>query len=395
MEDMNSHEPDEPGERPVPPSQTAWNPAGMFDWAMNAALWAGQAHLKLFEGLMAPRPEPARGRPPSPWNTTNAVALDLPSMQLRDFSTAGEGPATLICAPYALHGATIADLAPGHSVVEKLRGLGLARVFVTDWRSATPEMRYFTIDTYLADLNVAVDRLGPPVDLIGLCQGGWLALVYAARFPEKVRRLVLVGAPVDIAVGESHLSRFVSTLPLAMFEELVRTGEGIVHGERTLAFWGMPTHANDPEAVLQFSADVDAARRRELGDRFRRWYAETVDLPGVFYLQVVQWLFRENRISEGKFVALGERIDLTRLRAPIFLLAASQDEVVPERQLFATARLVGTSAAHLESRSEPCGHLALFLGAAVLDRAWPRIADWLGCDLEQPRTDKRDMTLPT
>ena len=78
-------------------------------------------------------------------------------------------------------------------------GSGRSRVFVTDWRSATPEMRYFTIDSYLADLNVAVDQLGPPVDLIGLCQGGWLALVYAARFPTKVRRLVLVGAPIDIA----------------------------------------------------------------------------------------------------------------------------------------------------------------------------------------------------
>jgi pimeloyl-ACP methyl ester carboxylesterase len=42
-----------------------------------------------------------------------------------------------------------------------------------------------SIDSYLADLNIAVDELGPPVDLIGLCQGGWLALVYAARFPKK------------------------------------------------------------------------------------------------------------------------------------------------------------------------------------------------------------------
>ena len=124
-------------------------------------------------------------------------------MRLRNFSIGSDGVATLICAPYALHGATIADFAPDHSVVATLCGSGRSRVFVTDWRSATPEMRYFTIDSYLADLNVAVDQLGPPVDLIGLCQGGWLALVYAARFPTKVRRLVLVGAPIDIAAAES------------------------------------------------------------------------------------------------------------------------------------------------------------------------------------------------
>ena len=119
-------------------------------------------------------------------------------------------------------------------MVEALCHGGLSRVFVTDWRSATPETRYFTIDTYLADLNVAVDQLGPPVDLIGLCQGGWLALVYAARFPRKVRRVVLVGAPIDIAAAESQLSHFAVSMPLGMFDELVRLGEGIVPGERLL-----------------------------------------------------------------------------------------------------------------------------------------------------------------
>jgi len=35
----------------------------------------------------------------------------------------------------------------------------LSRVFVTDWRPATPETRYFSIDNYLADINVAVTNL--------------------------------------------------------------------------------------------------------------------------------------------------------------------------------------------------------------------------------------------
>jgi pimeloyl-ACP methyl ester carboxylesterase len=54
-------------------------------------------------------------------------------------------------------------------------------------------MRYLGIDDYLAHLNIMVDEIGIPVDLIGLCQGGWMVLVYAARFPGKVRKLVLAG----------------------------------------------------------------------------------------------------------------------------------------------------------------------------------------------------------
>src|SRR5258707_8636814 len=168
------------------------------------------------------------------WTTSNTVALELASMRLRNFSTRKGGLATLICAPYALHSATIADFAPGHSVVEALCQGGLSRVFVTDWRSATPETRYFSIDNYLADLNVAVDEIGPPVDLIGLCQGGWLALVYAARFPKKVRRLVLAGAPVDIPARPSRLSRMTLQGPLAAFQEVVGPQNGRGSGRNVL-----------------------------------------------------------------------------------------------------------------------------------------------------------------
>jgi poly(3-hydroxybutyrate) depolymerase len=133
--------------------------------------------------------------PPQPkWTTPHKVTLELKTVQLRDFSTQATGPPCLLCAPFALHGSALSDLAVGHSLVAALRDAGLTRLFVTDWRSASADMRFLGIDDYLADLNVLVDEIGVPVDLIGLCQGGWMALVYAARFAGKVRKLVLVGA---------------------------------------------------------------------------------------------------------------------------------------------------------------------------------------------------------
>jgi poly(3-hydroxyalkanoate) synthetase len=364
-------------ERPASPLET------FFAWPLAAATQIAQANLWLFDSLIPPAKPTSPPVSPFPWTTANTIALELGSMRLRNFSTRADGPATLICAPYALHGATIADFAPGHSVIETLIQNGTSRVFVTDWRSATPETRFFTIDNYLADLNVAVDELSPPVDLIGLCQGGWLALVYAARFPQKVRRLVLVGAPVDISAAASSLSHFAADVPLRMFNELVRLGEGIVHGQQMLGLWGVSHGPNEADATLQFSEDTDPARRAELGERFRQWHAETVDLPGSFFLQVVNWLFKQNRIAEGCFVALGQSIDLSRLSVPICLLAGSRDEVVSVDQLFAVARLVGTPPGHLATMTEACGHLSLFLGTEVLGHAWPDIARWLVRDLDQ------------
>jgi poly(3-hydroxyalkanoate) synthetase len=326
-------------------------------------------------------PSPAEIVPKPEWASPHRIRLELPTMQLRDFSTASAGQATLICAPFALHGATIADLAAGHSIVEVLQRSGLGRVHVTDWRSATPDMRHFSIDTYLADLNVAVDDLGAPVDLIGLCQGGWLALVYAARFPEKVRRLVLVGAPIDIAAGESNLSRIVRETPLAVFQSLVQAGGGRVLGGQVLDLWGKALTTSEADRVLQVAAGDDTSHRA-LEQRFDIWYAWTVDLPGSYYLQAVEWLFKENRIVAGRFTALGRTIDLADVRAPLFLLAARDDELVAPEQLFAVVRVVGTAKSEIEMATEPCSHLSLFLGARTLATTWLRIARWLTSDLQ-------------
>jgi poly(3-hydroxyalkanoate) synthetase len=321
----------------------------------------------------APR-EAGRGERQPAWATPHRVRLELGTMQLRDFSTGAGGIATLICAPFALHGATIADFARGHSVVEALHEGGVGRIDVTDWRSAGPQMRFLSIDNYLADLNVAVDELGPPVDLVGLCQGGWMALTFAARFPSKVRRLVLAGAPVDIAAGQSNLSRMTLQVPLAAFEEFVASQDGRVLGERVLQIWGTALIADDAGRVLQLPPGDDSPRVQDMRARFDEWYDLTVDLPGAYYLQVVSWLFKENRLATGKFVALGRRIDLSAVRHPIFLLGAAADEIVAPEQLIAKANRVGTPRQHIEAATEPCGHLSLFLGAETMKRGWPRIA---------------------
>lgn len=359
-------------------------PSIAFLWPMLAAMSARDAtsaFVHEIARMSAPEAAARAPAPPPKWATRNRVALALPSMRLRDFSGRAHGRPTLICAPYALHGASIADFAPGHSLVETLRANGRANVFVTEWRSATPSMRFFSIDTLLADLNVAVDDLGPPVDLVGLCQGGWMALVYAARFPEKVRRLVLVGAPVDVRAAKTGLMQTVDELPLSAFENLVRLGEGRVLGRYALKLWGSASAVDDVARSLQI-APGEHARIRALKQRFAVWHAWTVDLPGTYYMQVVQRIFKENQIAEGRFVALGRVAELQTVRVPMYLLAGADDEVIDPRQLFAAARLTATPGDYVETETLPCGHLGLFMGADTIAGAWPRIARWLSRDLK-------------
>src|ERR1700687_12676 len=140
--------------------------------------------------------------------TSNRVRLDLRTMVLRDYGKPGGIP-TLIDAPHAGHTAMIADYYDAQSLVQPLLANGIGHVALTDWKSATADMKDLEVDNYLAEVVVAIDELGGRVNLVGLCQGGWMSAMIAARFPDKVNALVLAGAPIDTDAGDGSIKRIV------------------------------------------------------------------------------------------------------------------------------------------------------------------------------------------
>jgi len=320
-------------------------------------------------GETAPQPQ---------WTTPHRVALKLKTVQLRDFTMQSDGAPCLLCTPFALHGATLSDLAVDHSLVATLRDGGLTRLFVTDWQSASHDMRFLGIDDYLADLNVLIDEIGGSVDLIGLCQGGWMALIYAARFPGKVRKLVLAGAPVDTKAAPSVLSALADGTTPEIFREIVRLGDGLVLGSHVLTLWGpATTETEDIRRVLESEEAPGSPAFSTLEAAFREWYAWTVDLPGTYFLEIVEKLYKRNEIAAGTFHALGKPIDLASIDVPIFLLAARDDELVAPPQLLAVERLIGTSPRDIRKLTADCCHLGLFMSKKVLRELWPTIVKWL------------------
>ena len=148
----------------------------------------------------------------------------------RFFGRARKRRSTLIVAPFALHNARIADLSSGRSQIETLRANGCSRLFLVEWKSATAKTKLRTIDSHLCDLNVAVDDIGPPVDFIGLCQGGWLSLVYAARLRWKGAASRACRCANRLDGGAVHPSAEARMTPDAVIDDMIRAGDGLVLG---------------------------------------------------------------------------------------------------------------------------------------------------------------------
>ncbi|MEJ2626715.1 MAG: esterase, partial [Pseudolabrys sp.] len=101
------------------------------------------------------------------------------------------------------------------------------------------------------------------------------------------------------------------------------------------------------------------------------------DLPGRWYLQAVQQLFKENRLAKGTFVGLGKRLSLKDITCPVYLLAGADDDITTKEQVFDAERYLGTSAAPVTKTLVPGGHIGLFMGARTLHDHWPAIARWV------------------
>jgi polyhydroxyalkanoate depolymerase len=351
-------------------------------WPMAAGIEMAEEGMKLFgDNLKFAAEADLIAAPPAPeWATKNEVLLDLRTMRLRDFSRVASGRAVpvLIDAPYAGHSSTIADYDQGQSLVETLLAGGLERVLVTDWKSATETMRYLDIDAYLAELNVAVDDLGGRVHLIGLCQGGWMAAMFAARFPGKAASLVLAGSPIDTSAGRGAIKNVARKLPMSFFEEMVAAGNGLMPGKFMLAGWkNMHPDKQYLEKYLDLYEHIEDKSYVERTERFERWYENPIDLPGRWYLQAIRELFRENRLAEGKFVALGRTLSLKAIEVPLYLLAGEADDITTKEQVFNAEHLVGTPRHEIVKKLVPGGHIGLFMGTHTLRSAWPEIAAWV------------------
>lgn len=83
----------------------------------------------------------------------------------------------------------------------------------SDW---DPQRNYY-VDTYVKDMVAVVDALGlDQFGLLGHSMGGINAIVYAARFPEKVSRLVIEDAgpgAFEASPGSVRIRRELTTTP--------------------------------------------------------------------------------------------------------------------------------------------------------------------------------------
>jgi poly(3-hydroxybutyrate) depolymerase len=314
-------------------------------------------------------------RPPQ-WASRQRVVRRSPLTRLRDFTPPRPADVvpTVVLPPQAGHDSCIVDYSTAQSQMQTILAVGLERLYALDWIGVTQETKDATIDDYLAEVDAAVEHAGGHVNLVGDCQGGWLATIYAALRPDRVNTLTIAGAPIDFHAGDAVIRESVEALAdddLSFFHRLVATGDGVLKGEYLLGGFIVIKPENEVGKQLQLLANVRDPRHVERYRAFEDWFKHTQDIAGPFYLWLVEHLFRDNELITGA-LRIGEQpVDLARIACPVNLLAGATDHITPPEQVFALAGAVSTPAKRITRRTTSGGHLGLFMGTEALRDHWP------------------------
>jgi poly(3-hydroxybutyrate) depolymerase len=318
----------------------------------------------------------ATRRPPA-WSTPHEVAFETPIARLRDFSPArGSGPVpTLVLPPQAGHDSCIVDYSAEQSQMRTIIDCGLTRALSLDWIGATRETAQASIDDYLDVVDRAVEHCGGKVNLIGDCQGGWLATIYAGLHPDRVNTLTLAGAPIDFHAGEPVIHEVLGHLApggdLRFYQALVAADGGVLKGEHMLAGFILIQPADEVSRQLALLLNLDDQHHVARYSEFEDWFKHTQDIPGAFYLWIVEHLFRDNALVGGSLEIGGRRVELASIDMPLHLLAGATDHITPPDQVFAIASRASTPSELIRRDVTSGGHLGLFMGHEALRNHWP------------------------
>jgi poly(3-hydroxyalkanoate) synthetase len=277
------------------------------------------------------------------------------------------------------HASTIVDFKDQSQVQLALRH-GLTNLYVVDWQGATSETSNTTIEDRIGFIRHCVTLLGGKVNLIGDCQGGWEASIYASLYPGTVNALIVAGAPIDTSVDRMpQLAPLIKAFELAgptvtdaVLAAMVAYEGGVHRGLSQIALF-MAMHPTTHLANhIKLFGDIRKPGAIEQFTKQYNWYFYPVDMSGALFKWVLPHLFIRNEFYRGVLDVGGRPAKLSAITCPVFLLAGESDDITPAPQMMNMANKLNARV-HVHDLMVPGGHLGLFIGRNSQNNYWPKV----------------------
>jgi polyhydroxyalkanoate synthase len=254
----------------------------------------------------------------------------------------------------------ILDLQPENSFIRWLVDQGRT-VFVVSWVNPGPELKDKSFPDYMRQgvfeaLEAASRATGAEeFDTIGYCIGGTLlavALAYMAEHGDaRINTATFFTAQTDFEEA-GDLLLFVDDKQLSNIEKQIDASGGVLEGSAMARTFNM-LRPND----LIWSAFVDNYYKGKEAKKFDLlyWNADSTRMTKACHLFYLREFYQHNKLSRGLLEIEGTKIDLSKVKTPIFMQAGEKDHIAPPGSVYRSAKLFGGEVTYMLAGS---GHIA-------------------------------------
>jgi polyhydroxyalkanoate synthase len=295
------------------------------------------------------------------------LALSSGSVVLRDeaFELIQYQPTTervrevpLLFVPPTINRFYVLDLAPGRSMVEHLIAQG-HQVFVISWRNPDAAQGHFDLDTYaqaVLDARAAVAEITgqDSVHLNAACSGGIIAAGALAHLADTghlndVASLTLMVCALDNARAGTTSALINREVAAAAVAESAR--KGYLDGK---ALAGVFAWLRPNDLIWSYVINNYLLGKEPPAFDVLYWNQDSVRLAAGLHRDFIRMALDNSLTHAGAVSVLGSPVDLSKVDLDTYVVAGSNDHIVPWDNAYRSTQLLGGESRFVLSTS---GHI--------------------------------------
>ena len=291
-----------------------------------------------------------------------AVVFENELFQLLEYKplTAQVHQRPMLFVPPCINKYYILDLQPENSVIRYTVAQG-HRVFVISWRNPDASIAGKTWDDYIEHAAIRAIREvqaisgQDSIDTLGFCVGGTILAtalaVLAARAARQGGASDVQSQPAASVTLLTTLLDFSDTGVLDLFidETAVQMRE-MTLGAQAPSGPGL-LKGSELASTFSFLRPNDLVWNYVVGNYLKGdkpppfdllyWNGDSTNLPGPFFCWYLRHTYLQNELRRpGRLVVCGEKLDLARIKAPVYVYASREDHIVPWPAAFESTRIL-------------------------------------------------------
>lgn len=255
----------------------------------------------------------------------------------------------------------ILDLQPANSMIRWLSSQGFT-VFVCSWVNPDRDKAGFGFDDYLEKgIYRAVEKVleqsgAEHLNTVGYCIGGTLmgaGLAHmAAKGDDRITATTFFAAQHDFAEA-GDLLLFTDDHWLNEIEQQMDAAGGVLPGA-AMADTFNALRAND--LIWSFFVSNYLMGKAPAAFDLLFWNADQTRMPKTLHMDYLRSMYGRNALAQGDFVIGGLKVDLSKVKIPLYFQASREDHIAPMNSVYRSARAF--SGADVTLTLAGSGHIA-------------------------------------